>query len=69
MVNLKGRSFLKLLDFQTESNVVIDGHGGKESIALENNADISVFNRNIRHISSINDHLSFGRFYKPGDGT
>ena len=59
---------LRLLDLQAEGDVVVDGHGGEQGIALEHDADVAVLNGDVGDVLFLDYHSALRRLDEAGDG-
>ena len=56
-----------LAQFQTESDVLVDGHMGVQSVALEDHGDVAVLRGNVVDEAAADVHLALGDFLQTGD--
>ena len=61
-------SLLELLDLQAEGDVVIDRHGGEQSVTLEHDADVAVLDGHMGDVPSLDEHAAGNGFDKACDG-
>jgi len=56
-----------LTQFQTESDVLVDGHVGVQSVALEDHGDVAVLRGNVVDEAAADVHLALGDLLQTGD--
>ena len=59
---------LDLLDLEAEGDVVIDRHGGEQSVALEHDADVAVLDGYVGDVPSLDEDAAGGGLDKARDG-
>ena len=58
----------RLLDLQAEGDIVVDGHGGEQGVALEHDADVAVFDGDVGDVPILHHHGALHRIDEAGDG-
>ena len=58
-----------LAQFQTESDVLVNGHVGVQSVALEHHGDITILRGNVVDQTAADVHLALGDLLQTGDHT
>ena len=56
-----------LAQLQAESDVLVNGHVGVQSVALEHHGDITVLGRNVVDQTAADIHFALGDFLQAGD--
>ena len=58
-----------LAQLQTESDVLVNGHVGVQSVALEHHGDITILGRNVVDQAAADVHFALGDLLQTGDHT
>ena len=58
-----------LAQLQTESDVLVDGHVGVQSVALEDHGDIAVFRGDVVDQTAADVHFALGNLLQASDHT